>query len=275
VAGVAGREGEVRRGWTQGVVVTVCQLQSECADYFNSNQSFTSHSSESTSKKAKGKAQRKWGDSAPSETEMASLDFSTDKPDSGPNGHLSHDLQALVDKASLGTRTRDGLYEVKDWDFGPGGKDDETKDAITRALKNEGAKQSSGSLGALSSLFSGASAGPNHRRQSFISRWRTSTDVESAIKSPTPERPPIPNALRGSESDPTPLPALSMIVLSIVSLCTHLRDMTDQVPRLCLESFFPPTSPCRFSFSWSKVRNHMWHSCCLTNELGFRIWRDQ
>ncbi|KAG2748875.1 hypothetical protein P692DRAFT_20857109 [Suillus brevipes Sb2] len=63
-----------------------------------------------------------------------------------------------------------------------------------------------------------ASAGPNHRRQSFISRWRTSTDVESAIKSPTPERPPIPNALRGSESDSTPLPALSMIVLSITML---------------------------------------------------------
>jgi signal recognition particle receptor subunit alpha len=83
---------------------------------------------------------------------MASLDFSTDKPDSSINGHLSHDLQALVDKASLGTRTRDGLYEVKDWDFG--GKDDEANDAITRALKNEGAKQPSGSLGALSSLFS-------------------------------------------------------------------------------------------------------------------------
>lgn len=62
-----------------------------------------------------------------------------------------------------------------------------------------------------------ASAGPNHRRHSFISRWRTSTDVESAIKSPL-ERPPIPNALRGSESDSTPLPALSMIVLSITML---------------------------------------------------------
>ncbi|KAG1879306.1 SRP54-type protein, partial [Suillus tomentosus] len=108
--------------------------------------------SESTSKRAKGKAQRKWGESAPSETEMASLDFSIDKPDSGTSGHLSHDLQALVDKASLGTRTRDGFYEVKDWDFG--GKDDEANGAITRALKNEAAKQPTGSLGALSSLFS-------------------------------------------------------------------------------------------------------------------------
>ncbi|OJA09890.1 hypothetical protein AZE42_06755 [Rhizopogon vesiculosus] len=103
--------------------------------------------SESTSKKAKGKAQRKWGETAPSETEMASLDFSIDKPDSSQNDHLSHDLQSLVDKASLGTRTRDGLYEVKDWDF------DTKQDAITRALQNDGAKQPSGSLGALGSMF--------------------------------------------------------------------------------------------------------------------------
>ncbi|KAG1869907.1 hypothetical protein F4604DRAFT_1772380 [Suillus subluteus] len=63
-----------------------------------------------------------------------------------------------------------------------------------------------------------ASGGQDHRRQSFLSRWRTSTDVESAIKSPILERPPIPNALRSSESDSTPLPALSMIVLSITML---------------------------------------------------------
>lgn len=63
-----------------------------------------------------------------------------------------------------------------------------------------------------------ASGGQNHRRQSFVSRWRTSTDVESNTKSPILERPPIPNALRGSESDSTPLPALSMIVLSITML---------------------------------------------------------
>ncbi|KAG0706960.1 major facilitator superfamily domain-containing protein [Suillus ampliporus] len=40
----------------------------------------------------------------------------------------------------------------------------------------------------------------------------------SAIKSPAFERPPIPNALRGSEADSTPLPVLSMIVLSITML---------------------------------------------------------
>jgi len=78
---------------------------------------------------------------------MASLDFSIDKPDSNKNDHLSHDLQSLVDAASLGTRTKDGLYEVKDWDFN-------SNHAITRALQNEVAKQPSGSLGTLSSLFS-------------------------------------------------------------------------------------------------------------------------
>ncbi|KAG2143017.1 hypothetical protein DEU56DRAFT_792996 [Suillus clintonianus] len=63
-----------------------------------------------------------------------------------------------------------------------------------------------------------ASGGQNHRRPSFVSRWRTSADMESAIKSPALERPPIPNALRSSESDSTPLPVLPMIVLSITML---------------------------------------------------------
>ncbi|KAH7912251.1 SRP54-type protein [Hygrophoropsis aurantiaca] len=107
--------------------------------------------SESNKRKTKSKTQRKWGDEAPSEMDMASLDFSVDKP-SGTDGQLSHDLQALVDKASLGTRTRDGMYEVKDWEFGA--KDGED-DVIARALKSNGtaAKQASGSLGALGSLF--------------------------------------------------------------------------------------------------------------------------
>ncbi|KAG1753532.1 major facilitator superfamily domain-containing protein [Suillus paluster] len=63
-----------------------------------------------------------------------------------------------------------------------------------------------------------SAGGQNHRRPSFVSRWRRSTDTESAIKSPMFERPPIPNALRGSESDSTPLPVLSMTVLSITML---------------------------------------------------------
>ncbi|KAH7929766.1 P-loop containing nucleoside triphosphate hydrolase protein [Leucogyrophana mollusca] len=107
--------------------------------------------SESNKRKTKSKAQRKWGDEAPSEMDMASLDFSVDKP-SGTDGHLSHDLQALVDEASLGTRTRDGMYEVKDWEFGTKEGED---DVIARALKSDGTttKQTSGSLGALGSLF--------------------------------------------------------------------------------------------------------------------------
>ncbi|KAG1723879.1 hypothetical protein EDB19DRAFT_2043655 [Suillus lakei] len=84
---------------------------------------------ESTNKKTKGNAQRKWGESAPSEIEMASLDFSIDKPDPGTNV----------------------MYRMT---CKPSGKDDEINGAITHALKNEGAKQASDSLGALSSLFS-------------------------------------------------------------------------------------------------------------------------
>ncbi|KAG1723872.1 hypothetical protein EDB19DRAFT_1915831 [Suillus lakei] len=101
-----------------GSVGTACQLRSD---------------SESTSKKTKGNAQRKWGESASSETEMASFDFNIDEPASGTNDHLSHNLQALVDKACL---------------------DDDANGTISRVLKNEGAKQLSGSLSALSSLFS-------------------------------------------------------------------------------------------------------------------------
>ncbi|KAJ7470304.1 signal recognition particle binding protein [Mycena latifolia] len=99
-------------------------------------------------RKVKTKVQRKWGDEAPTETDMASLDFSADS--AGGSGG-SHDLQALVDQTSLGTRTRDGMYEVKDWEFS---KDDDS--AIANALKPADVKatSTSGSLGALGSLFS-------------------------------------------------------------------------------------------------------------------------
>jgi signal recognition particle receptor subunit alpha len=93
---------------------------------------------------------------APTEEDMAVLDFSVDKPDDGSGTHaISADVQALVDQASLGTRSRDGLYEVKDWEFSSKGAD-ATDDVITRALKPAAveSKSSSGSLGALSSIFS-------------------------------------------------------------------------------------------------------------------------
>ncbi|KAJ7273230.1 signal recognition particle binding protein [Mycena rebaudengoi] len=100
-------------------------------------------------RKVKTKVQRKWGDEPVTETDMASLDFSTDSPGGGTGG--SHDLQALVDQTSLGTRTRDGMYEVKDWEFS---KDEDS--AIADALKPAGpaAPAATSSLGALGSLFS-------------------------------------------------------------------------------------------------------------------------
>jgi len=106
---------------------------------------------ESTKRKTK-KAGRKWGEETPSESDMASLDFSIDKASAGANGPSTLDLQSLVDEASLGTRTKDGMYEVKDWDFDS--KGDETDDVIARALRSDASKQSSASsLGSLGSLF--------------------------------------------------------------------------------------------------------------------------
>ena len=87
---------------------------------------------------------------------MASLDFSIDKLDDSSANIGSHDVQSLVDQSSLGTRTQDGMYEVKDWDFF---KDknarDETDDAISQALKPLETKtpSSEGSLGAFSSIL--------------------------------------------------------------------------------------------------------------------------
>ncbi|KAF9458645.1 signal recognition particle binding protein [Collybia nuda] len=119
----------------------------------NGRDSLPSSDSESPAKrktKTKTKAQRKWGDEAPTETDMASLDFSSDKFGSG--GAIgSHDLQALVDESSLGTRTRDGLYEVKDWEFS---RDEEADNLIANALRPVADKTvTSGSLGALGSIF--------------------------------------------------------------------------------------------------------------------------
>ncbi|CAK5279367.1 unnamed protein product [Mycena citricolor] len=106
---------------------------------------------ESTPSKKKSKVakvQRKWGDQVPTESDMASLDYSMDSPS---EAGLSQDLEALVDQASLGVRTQDGMYEVKDWEFSK-----EEDSAIAAALKGPEVKPaaSTGSLGALGSLFS-------------------------------------------------------------------------------------------------------------------------
>jgi signal recognition particle receptor subunit alpha len=86
---------------------------------------------------------------------MAVLDFSADKPDAANGSVGSHDLQALVDNASLGTRTRDGLYEVKDWEFAKTADADDAENVIAQALgeRNDSAKKASSSLGALVSVF--------------------------------------------------------------------------------------------------------------------------
>ncbi|KAA1472420.1 major facilitator superfamily MFS-1 [Dentipellis sp. KUC8613] len=57
-------------------------------------------------------------------------------------------------------------------------------------------------------------------RPSWMSNWRSTNDEENAQPgTPQPERPPIPSALQqASEAYSTPLPKLSMIVLSIVLL---------------------------------------------------------
>lgn len=83
---------------------------------------------------------------------MATLDFSYDSSTS--DSHAPRvDLSALVDNGSLGTRTQDGLYEVRDWEFAQGGKN--ADDVIAEVLKKGGQEQkpASGSLGALGSIF--------------------------------------------------------------------------------------------------------------------------
>ncbi|KAI0256473.1 SRP54-type protein [Lactifluus subvellereus] len=104
-------------------------------------------------RKQKGKVLRKWGDEPPSESEMASLDFSYEKlsyPDAHP---ASNDLQALVDETSLGTRNKDGLYEVRDWEFANSkAADDVIAKALSGVSDKEG-KPAQSSLGTLGSLF--------------------------------------------------------------------------------------------------------------------------
>lgn len=80
---------------------------------------------------------------------MASLDFSyvnVDAPtqSSNPTQHAS----GLVDESSLGT-LKDGIYEVKDWEFAS--TSELSASALSQALSKEPEK--SNSLGALGSIF--------------------------------------------------------------------------------------------------------------------------
>jgi signal recognition particle receptor subunit alpha len=103
--------------------------------------------------KQRGKVLRKWGDAPPSESEMASLDFSYEKLSNLDAQPMSNDLQALVDEASLGTRNKDGLYEVRDLEFSNSQVADDAVAKALRAGTDKENKPAQGSLGALGSLF--------------------------------------------------------------------------------------------------------------------------
>lgn len=81
---------------------------------------------------------------------MDALDYSADKPIDGVNGDVGNteDVQALVDKSSLGSRNQDGLYEVKDWEFSR----DHGTDILADVIKPLD-KSSSSSFGTLGSLI--------------------------------------------------------------------------------------------------------------------------
>lgn len=152
--GRGGRRGGVggrvpSRNGFESVPSSECVLQICVHSFCNLTRTI---STESPSKrKNKAKAGRKWGNEPVTESDMASLDYSLDKDGGMKESQASHDLQTLVDQESLGTRTREGLYEVKDWEFSKG---KETDKFIAMALKPGGDKQtSSSSLGAFGSLI--------------------------------------------------------------------------------------------------------------------------
>jgi signal recognition particle receptor subunit alpha len=68
---------------------------------------------------AQAKLMRKWGDTPVSDADMAALDYSSPAPEK-----VTVDVDSLVSQDALGTRTSTGNYEVADWDFGRGKKDD-------------------------------------------------------------------------------------------------------------------------------------------------------
>jgi signal recognition particle receptor subunit alpha len=84
---------------------------------------------------------------------MASLDFSNKQLSDLDAHSASNDLQALVDKTSLGTRNKDGLYEVRDWEFGNRKTADDVISEALSGVSDKESKPAQSSLGALGSLF--------------------------------------------------------------------------------------------------------------------------
>lgn len=94
------------------------------------------------------------------------------------------------------------------------------------------------------STLSVASATPRLSRTTTIDSMKTS-------KTAVTERAPIPSMMPTSdEVYATPLPTLSMVVLSIVSLHLFAACMSSNLVRPCLVNFSPPTSLLRSFFSW-------------------------
>ena len=101
----------------------------------------------------KAKEKRKWGDEPLSESDMAVLDFSTDKLDALDTPRPTDaNIQSLVDKNSLGTRDKDGLYEIKDWEFSKAG-DNDFLSKVLQESQGTAKENTAGSLGALGSIF--------------------------------------------------------------------------------------------------------------------------
>ncbi|KAK0228139.1 SRP54-type protein [Armillaria fumosa] len=117
---------------------------SRVADSFDRDSLPSSDSEAPNKRHTKAKAGRKWGDEEITEQDMKTFDYSVDKPANGGVNKL--DLDALVDKTSLGHVRADGMYEVKDWEF-------DVADDILRPAENKKTNATSGSLGTLGSLF--------------------------------------------------------------------------------------------------------------------------
>ena len=108
-----------------------------------------------TQKRKPEKVARKWDDSVITENDMAALDFSVDGP--GATDASDTVLDALIDEDSLGVK-KDGIYEVKDWDFSTGKREESEDDLISQALNsvalaNGKAQRDNGPSSALGSIF--------------------------------------------------------------------------------------------------------------------------
>ena len=121
-----------------------------------------SSDSNTPQKRKPEKVARKWDDSAITEKDMAALDFSVDGPGAMDTSGIV--LDALIDEDSLGTK-KNGVYEVKDWDFSNGNKSEENEDdLISQALnsasslsgKHQPVENSASTLGSIFARLTGS-----------------------------------------------------------------------------------------------------------------------